>query len=125
MDRIIICHGDSNFNDLLCKALSAEGYDVESVIDCNEALKRILSAKFKVFILEIKKEPQEFMEIIPLVKTIDKELAIITIVDDDSIEIQKMIRKQKVFYHLVKSLNTDEIKDVVRDALLWTDGHNR
>ncbi len=125
MDRIIICHGDSSFNDLLCKVLSEEGYDVESVIDCNEALKRILSAKFKVFILEIKKEPQEFMEIIPLVKTIDKELALITIVDEDSIEIQKMIRKQKVFYHLVKSLNTDEIKDVVRDALLWTDGHNR
>ena len=125
MDRIIICHGDSSFSDLLCKVLSKEGYDVESVIDCNEALKKLLSAKFKVFILEIKKEPQEFMEIIPLVKTIDKELALITIVDDDSIEIQKMIRKQKIFYHLVKSLNTDEIKDVVRDALLWADGHSR
>ena len=125
MDRIIICHGDSSFNDLLCMVLSEEGYDVESVIDCNKALKRLLSAKFKILILGIRKDLQEFMEFIPLVKPIDKELALITIVDDDSIEIQKMIRKQKVFYHLVKSLNTDEIKDVVRDALLWVDGHSR
>jgi DNA-binding NtrC family response regulator len=122
MDRIIICHGDSSFNDLLCKVLSEEGYDVESVYDCNEALKRLLSAKFKVFILGIRKETQEFTEIIPLIKTVDKALALITIVDDDSIEIQKKIRKQKVFYHLVKPLNTDEIKDVVRDAMAWSGG---
>lgn len=117
MARILICHRDEGFSRLLCDLLREEGYTVESAGDCNEALRRLLAARYMVFIIGIQGDNSQFMEFLPLMRSIDKAMALITIVDDDSIEVQKQIRKEKVFYHLVKPLDAAEIKMAVHDAV--------
>jgi DNA-binding NtrC family response regulator len=117
MPHVLVCDDDTQSNAFISGTLSQEGYDVVSVQDRREALRELSAARFKVLLLGVQGETQGVKDFILLAKALHRDLAFITIVDTDSIEMQRMIREEKVFYHLVKPFDEKEIKAVVQDAV--------
>ncbi len=117
MPHVLVCHEGAADNGFLSQVLSRQGYDVVFVQGLQGALKELASSPFRVLLLGVQGEIQQVKDFILRVKALHKELALITMVDDDSIETQRMIRKEKVFYHLVKPFDEEEIKAVVQDAV--------
>lgn len=117
MPHVLVCQESSTDNGFLSQVLSRQGYDVVFVQGREAALRELSSSQFRVLLLGIEGEVQQVRDFILRVRALQKELALITIVDDDSIEMQKMIRKEKVFYHLVRPLEEEEIVAAVRSAL--------
>ena len=117
MPHVLVCHEGATDNGFLSQVLSRQGYDVVFVQGRQAALKELASSQFRVLLLGVQGEMEQVKDFILRVKALHKELALITMVDDDSIETQKMIRKEKVFYHLVRPFEEEEIVAAVRSAL--------
>lgn len=117
MPRVLVCDEESAENSLLLQVLSGQGYDVVFVPGFDAALRELASTKFRLLLLGIPGEAQQARDFLCQVRSLHKDLALITMVDEDSIEVQKMIRKEKVFYHLVKPLEEAEVLQAVRSAL--------
>jgi len=104
-------------NGLLLQVLSRQGYEVVFARDFQEALRELASSTFRLLLLGIRGDIQETKDFILRVRALHRDVALITMVDEDSIEVQKMIRKEKVFYHLVRPFEETEILQAVRSAL--------
>jgi|YNPNPStandDraft_1061719.scaffolds.fasta_scaffold13527_2 DNA-binding response OmpR family regulator len=117
MPRVLVCDKESAENGLLLQVLSGQGYEVVFVPGLEAALRELASTKFRLLLLGIQGEAQQVRDFLCQVRALHRDVALITMVDEDSIEVQKMIRKEKVFYHLVRPFEETEILQAVRSAL--------
>jgi DNA-binding NtrC family response regulator len=118
MFRVIICNDNKPETDFIKELLAMEGYQVEVSQDIKELLHNIAFKSYQALILGVDIEGGKGGEIIPWIKAMDKELPIITIIEQDSLETQKKVRQQKVFYYFVRPINAEEMKTVMEGILL-------
>jgi len=117
MSDILVCNGDHPLSQYLVDLLSEEGHRVEVTQRGSEAIQKILSKKFKAVILGMDIEGMSGVEVISIINKIDKNLPIITIATDDSLEAERRVRGEKIFYYFIKPINGKEMRAVVRDAI--------
>jgi DNA-binding response OmpR family regulator len=120
MPHVLVCQEGTRDNGFLSQALSRQGFDVVFVQGTQAALRELSTSRYRVLLLGVQGEIQEVRDFILRVRALHKELALLTMVDDDSLETQKMIRQEKVFYHLVRPFDEKEIVAAVRSALART-----
>jgi len=117
MGEILICDHDGVEADRLRRLLIKEGYRVEVVNQLKELLFKIGNESYQTVILAMNVEPNGGVESIPLINQVEEDLPIIIIVEKDSLEFQRRIRKERIFYYVVKPINPREIKAVVKGAI--------
>ncbi len=115
--NILICEEDVETVRHMQGVLVEEGYHVETVSDTSEAIEMILGKKFNALILEVPGKDMSGYKAIPIINKIDLRLPIITITDDESLETQRRVRDGKIFYYLLKPIDSAEIKEVLKDAI--------
>ena len=118
---LLICDDDEATRGFLTGILTEEGYNVEVTDDATEAIEKILGKKFKAVILKVPGKDSSGSKAIPIINKINIELPIITVTDDPSLETQRKARGGKIFYYLTEPLDAQEIKEVVKSAILRSD----
>ncbi len=117
MPHVLVCGQEPVVNGLLLQVLSRQGYEVVLARDFEDALRELGNSTFRLLLLGIRGDIQEIKNFILRVRALHREMPLITMVDEDSLEVQKMIRKEKIFYHLVGPFEEEEIVAAVRGAL--------
>lgn len=125
MAMILLCDHDPTFVKVLEQLLTGEGYTVETVNQPRDTIQRLLSGRFDVMILGLHSGEAEDIDVIPILNQIDRQLPIIAIAADESLELERRARAGKLFYYAVRPVDDEEIKEVVREASMRSKGRRK
>jgi two-component system nitrogen regulation response regulator NtrX len=117
MSTILIGDGNSSFLRWLEEMLFTEDYQIEATESVNKLIQKLLCKKFESLVLGTNIKGMDGLEVIPIVKQIDKDLPIIVIAHCGSLETEKKARMQNILYYLVKPFHPEEMKEVLRVAV--------
>ena len=113
---VILCDADRSEVSQL-KQLLAPLYDLVLSTAPVEALNNLMSSSFETMLLGLHKKDQSFLQLIPLVKKLHPTLPIIVIADGRSLEEQRTVQRQGVFYFLPRPIAPKEILSAVANAV--------
>jgi len=113
---VILCDADRSEVSQL-KELLAPLYDLVLSTAPVEALNSLMSSSFETMLLGLNKKDKSFLELIPLVKKLQPTLPIIVIADGRSLEEQRAVQRQGVFYFLPRPIASKEILSAVANAV--------
>ena len=91
-------------NNFLCDLLTGEGYEVEATPGAKEGIERILSKRFRVAIVGLEIQGMSGLEMISIIHKIDTNIPVITISKDNSLETERLVRQERVFYYFLEPL---------------------
>lgn len=97
--------------------LSDEGYQVEWTDSGPAAICEALSGRLAACIILVGRTADREVDYIPCLNRVDPKLPIIVISEHDSVELQRRIRRHRVYYYLLLPINRDEIHAVLRSAV--------
>ncbi|RMF88629.1 MAG: response regulator [Nitrospinota bacterium] len=117
MPEILVCTGDQEEPSALLSLLSAERHTVEEVHSATEAIQRLLAKTFQAAIFSIPFRGIDALETLALIRQIAPSLPIIVLAEKDSLEIQRKVRQEKIFYYLIKPIDREELHDVLQAAI--------
>lgn len=101
---------------MLESTLREEGHDVVVSTDRFRAIEELLAHEFGAVILCLGSSG-DVRELVPLVSRLDRTLPILTVAQEDSVEVQREIRRSRVFYHLTQPVDAGELRQAIREAL--------
>lgn len=113
--RVLIVDNDIGFREFLTTELSKDGYEVQIVQRLGDVLEKVLASQASLIITNLQALPN--YEAIAMIKKINKNIPIITITDDDSIETERKVRQEGVFFYFVKPFTIEDMKTVISSAL--------
>jgi len=119
-NRILIIDPKTDFAQELAVLLSRKGYDVEMCKGLIDAIQRIKNVKFNCVLMNTKLPEIMGSEAVPVLKAIDPALKIIMMADENTMEIEKEVRKQDVFYYYIKSFDRTELELAVSEICKQT-----
>jgi DNA-binding NtrC family response regulator len=96
--------------------LTEEGYQVEWTDSGPAAICEALSGALAACILFVGRNAEREVDYIPCLNRVDPKLPIIVISEHDSVELQRKIRRHRVYYYLLLPLDRDEIRAVLRSV---------
>jgi len=116
MDKkiVLLADNDSELVDSLIQELVSEGYTVETAQRLGDILEKVVKQRISLMVINLAIFPD--CEIISAVKKIDKNIPIITIIDNDSLDIQKKVRQEGVFFYFVKPFTIEDMIIVINSA---------
>ena len=97
--------------------LADEGYQVEWTDSGPVAICEALSGTLAACILFVSRNAEREVDYIPCLNRVDPKLPIIVISEHDSVELQRKVRRHRVFYYLLLPLERAEISAVLRNAV--------
>lgn len=117
MANVLISNGNPNDVHLLVNLLAQEGYDIDIAEDAAELIDKVLSKDYQALILGTDIKGIEGLKAISIIKKINDKIPIVTITEDDSLETQRLARKERIFYYLLKPVDENEVKEVLKSAI--------
>ncbi|MBI4595269.1 MAG: response regulator [Candidatus Tectomicrobia bacterium] len=118
MVNILISNGNKEDVRHLANLLCQEGYEIDIAEDGGELIEKLLSKDYQALILGTEIQGIGGIKAISIVKKINDKLPIITITEDDSLETERLARKEKIFYYLLKPIDESEVLEVLKSAIL-------
>lgn len=118
MERILIADDDKFFREKLKLELRQRGYVVEAVRDGKDAVRKCRDSAYAVLIVDAHLETMSGAEVIAAVKKIHRELPVIVITGDHSLELERELRSLGIFYYLIKPFGMQEMLEVVESAMI-------
>jgi len=97
--------------------LADEGFQVEWTDSGPEAICEALSGTLAACIIFVGRNAEREIDYIPCLNRVDPKLPIIVIGEHDSVELQRKVRRHRVFYYLLLPLEREEIRAVLRNAV--------
>jgi len=119
MFSVLVADDDQLIRRLLQEALVREGYEVKTAESGVMAIKKVLKQNVDALILDIHIAGMTGIEVIPIIKKVNPYLPIITITGDTSLEIERKVRTEGIFYYFVKPFDLEKMKRVVKSALSY------
>lgn len=113
---VILCDGNDDEAAKLSRLL-APHYRLSLATAPMDALKSLVSASFQSMVLSLQPGDPSFIELIPLVKKLRPKLPIIVIADGDSLEEQRSVQKQGIFYFVPRPVASKEILSALANAV--------
>lgn len=101
----------------LSRLLADEGYQVEWTDSGPVAICEALSGTLGACIIVVGRNAEREVEYIPCLNRVDPKLPIIVISGHDSLELQRRVRRHRVFYYLLEPLDHEELGAVLRSAI--------
>lgn len=112
---ILVVDSDADSNGLLAAKLDKDGYQVETVQRVGDILEKVLTSQVSLIVMNLQVIPD--CEVIPMIRKINKNIPIITVTDDDSIEMEKRVRQEGVFFYFVKPFTIEDMKTAIKSAI--------
>jgi len=121
MYRVVIADGDRASRDLLAQALSIDDCQIEMVSRGKDVLRHLTKGQVDILITEVHLADMPAWNLIPQVHQIDRDLPVITMTADDTLETSRRVRLEggPVFFYGLKPLNLREMREVVRGVVRW------
>jgi len=98
---ILICSDNKGLTEYLLKGIEREGHNVEPAASAMDAVRKVLTRGRDVLILNLDIDEENGPYLIPVVNALDENLFIITVTKKDSLELQRLTRRGKIFFHAV------------------------
>ena len=117
MPDVLICDRDSDFAKWLGEYLEECAYGVEIADVGTKGVQRLLSDPVGVVVLGVKPDDTEGLEMIPVIHQIDQGLPIVAVGSEESLEMERKVRLENVFYYTVQPVDLEEVKEAVGRAL--------
>lgn len=116
MGTILVYNDDAEIALCLEQSLLKEGHIIKTCHGVLDAVSKALTMRFTALILNLDSEKGKGACLIPLVNTLDDSIAVITLTRVDSLELQRLTRKGKVFFHALWPQDRQTISLVVNNA---------
>jgi FixJ family two-component response regulator len=119
MQTLHIADRDKVTRRHIVRFFSGSEYRVIEADSMSVVLRNVLKREAKVILLGSEFDGLSAMEIIPLLKRCNQNLAIILVSNVESPNLIRRLRKERIFYHALKPVNGDdrtEIRQVVQCA---------
>ena len=97
--------------------LADDGYQVEWTDSGPSAICEALSGGLAACIIFVSRTADREVDYIPCLNRVDPKLPIIVISEHDSVELQRRIRRHRVYYYLLLPIDRDELRAVLRGAV--------
>lgn len=101
----------------LSQMLVDEGYQVEWTDSGPAAICEALSGNLGACLIVVGRGAYREVEYIPCLNRVDPKLPIIVISEHDSLELQRRVRRHRVFYYLLEPVQREELHAVLRSAV--------
>ena len=101
----------------LSAILADEGFQVEWTDSGPAAICEALSGTLAACIIFVSRNAEREVDYIPCLNRVDPKLPIIVISEHDSVELQRRIRRHRVYYYLLLPIDRDELRAVLRGAV--------
>jgi len=115
--RILVVDDEPSMRNFLNIMLKDEGYDVDLAVDGEEALSFVGSKIYDLVITDIMMPGIDGNDVLKGVKEVNPETMVIMITAYASTESAVDAMKEGAYDYILKPLNVDEIKVVIRNAL--------
>ena len=119
MQLLLIADKDEETRRQIAGYFSGSEYSVIEADSVDVVLRDVLKREASVILLGSEFDGLSAMEIIPLLKSCNRDLTIILISNEESLPLIRRFRKEGIFYHALKPVNGDdkeEIRQVVQCA---------
>lgn len=99
--------------EMLCLLIAGQKFRIKIVTTADECLKKSQLTKFDVLLIETTVLKIQDRLNIKLLHKLCALLPVIVIADKEDTKIEIKIRKEKIFYYLVKPVNSKELTEVL------------
>jgi DNA-binding NtrC family response regulator len=117
MQSIMIIDDERIVGDMAKLSLSQEGYDVESFLDGETALKRLQEKSFRVVVTDLKMKGVDGLEVLRTVKEKYPQTVVIMITAFANLDVAIEALRDDVFDFFPKPVKIKELKASIRRAL--------
>jgi DNA-binding NtrC family response regulator len=114
--RILIVDPDNEATNKLLSLFINQGYDVEISEGLSKAAERFNDVKFDCVIIDVDLPEIEGFKAAPILKAIDPQVQIIMTSVGNTMDLEKKVRQQDIFYYHIKSFDLEELQEAVRDV---------
>jgi DNA-binding NtrC family response regulator len=97
--------------------LASAGYQVEWTDSGPSAICEALSGGLAACLIFVGRDADREVDFIPCLNRVNPKLPIIVVSEHDSVELQRKVRRHRVFYYLLLPLDGEEILAVLRSAV--------
>jgi DNA-binding NtrC family response regulator len=112
---ILIAYPSGPLNQSLCTFFHDLGFQVETASIISEVLRRVRKERIQVILLNEEIEGVKACDLVPLLKA-NRNVQVITISSEQSLESAKRLRGAGIFYHAMKPMDLEEIRSAVESA---------
>jgi DNA-binding NtrC family response regulator len=114
--QILVCTSSARDGEGLSHLLPHEVFKSDLALSPLQAIEKLTLANFKAAIIMFQADETSWIESIPLMNSLFPHLPIVVVADSDSIETERLARRGKIFYYLLKPIDAAELKAVLLDA---------
>jgi DNA-binding response OmpR family regulator len=100
----------------LSAIISDEGYQVDWTDSGPAAICDALTGALAACIIVVGRNVERELDYIPCLNRVDPKLPIIVVSDHDTLELQRRVRRHRIFYYLLEPLDREEFRAVLRSA---------
>jgi len=111
--RILIAYHDPLSARSLSNFLFNSGHIIEMAKGVSEAIRMVREGHIYVILLDEEIEGVKACDLIPLLKGKSKEVQVIAVTSEESIEGARPLLGAGIFYHAVKPVDSEEIRSAV------------
>jgi len=101
----------------ISRLLGDDGYQVMWTDNGPEAICEALSGTLAACVIIVGRNAEREVDYLPCLNRVDPRLPVIVVSDHDSIELQRKVRRHRVFYYLLEPLDQQEFRAVIRSAV--------
>jgi len=116
--NILVVDPDEETNVELKSILSSEGYRVSAITDPAGAAEEVRNNRYQLVIVDVSPENDTGMEALEQLRGTDSDLCIIATTEFPTVEMAVSAMKQQAFNYLRKPIDNDELRKVLREAIL-------
>ena len=114
---ILIVDDEFTVRDSLCKWFKADGFDVDTAEDSNEALKKFKGKKWDIVLLDIRMPGMDGIEFNRHIQSINKNIVVIIITAYASVDTAVQAIKDGAFEYVSKPIDPDHLTHIIRNAI--------
>ena len=115
--EVLVCGCRQEDVAVLEEVFGREGPAIRPVDEPAEmARQAVLHVPMAVF-LGLRKRDRARLQIIPLLRAVFRELPVIVVADEASLELERRVRQEGVFYYFVHPLGSAEVEALSKDLL--------
>lgn len=101
----------------ISRLLADDGYQVMWTDNGPEAICEALSGNLAACVIIVGRSAEREVDYLPCLNRVDPRLPVIVVSDHDTIELQRKVRRHRVFYYLLEPLDPAEFRAVIRSAV--------
>ena len=114
---VLLADSDQESVTDLKDKLLEEGFRVYSAGSGREALSYVRKRKINIAVIDADLKDIEGYKIVPLIKDINENIAVIITTKENSVELERKCRETGIIYYAIKPLNVVQFIEVIKIAL--------